>query len=214
MYRLSDGQLVLSASDLTSHLGCGHLTQLRLGEVRGERTRARRDASPHAAVVRDRGLVHEQAQLKRLAEACGGYADLTHDPELTADGRRQWPPTRAWLEAGRAKTAAAMRAGEQLLFQAQLFDGGWQGIADFLRRVDLADARSDRERAAIEQSSLGGYAYEVLDSKLSKEVRPYVVHQLALYSRMVRSIRRAPLRVRGAAPARRGAVRAHRARAH
>jgi hypothetical protein len=37
MLRLSDGTLVLAATDLTEHLACAHLTQQRLAVVRGER---------------------------------------------------------------------------------------------------------------------------------------------------------------------------------
>ena len=38
MFALADGTLVLAATDLTDHLACAHLTQQRLGVVRGERT--------------------------------------------------------------------------------------------------------------------------------------------------------------------------------
>src|SRR5205085_8967906 len=34
-------------------------------------------------------------------------------------------------------------------------------------------------------SVLGSWSYEVLDTKLARQVKPHVVHQLALYSRLV-----------------------------
>jgi predicted RecB family nuclease len=188
MYRLSDGHLVLSASDLTNHLGCAHLTQVKLAVARGERALGRRSPSAHASLVRERGVAHELAQLERLAADCGGVLDCTRESERDAAGARQWPPRRTWLEAGHEETVAAMRSGAPLLFQATLFNGRWQGIADFVRRVDLADALSDHERALIAQSTLGGYVYEVLDSKLAKEAKPYVVHQLSLYADIIGAI--------------------------
>lgn len=186
MYTLDDGALVLSASDLTNHLACPHLTQVKLAVARGERRIGRRSESPHAELLRGRGEAHEREQLGVLAEAAGGFVDLGRESERDpATGRRIWPPRRAWLEAGHASTVQAMREGAPLIFQAPLFDGRWQGIADFLRRIDLADARDEREAELIAASELGDYAYEVLDSKLAKQVRPYVVHQLSLYSALI-----------------------------
>ena len=59
-----------------------------------------------------------------------------------------------------------MRDGVALIFQALLFDGRWQGRIDFLRRVEIP-------------SALGGRAYEVVDTKLARRVKPSVVHQLS-----------------------------------
>ena len=73
-----------------------------------------------------------------------------------------------------------MRDGAPLIFQAHLFDGRWQGRTDFLRRIDAP-------------SDLGDHAYEVLDTKLARQVKPSVVHQLALYNRLL-------ARVQGFAP--------------
>ena len=41
MFALADGTVVLAATYLTNHLACAHLTQQRLGVVRGERTKPR-----------------------------------------------------------------------------------------------------------------------------------------------------------------------------
>lgn len=185
MQQLSDGTLVLSATDLTNHLACGHLTQQRLGVVRGERPRPQHSESAHADLLRRRGDEHEAAELVKLIEAAGGdWAELPSVRRQDEDGK-YLPPTRELLEEAAAATAAAMQAGTRLLYQASFFDGRWQGSTDFLRRVDLADVRDERTRKLIEQSTLGDYAYEVLDTKLSKAVKPHVVHQLLLYSRLI-----------------------------
>lgn len=68
-----------------------------------------------------------------------------------------------------------MRDGAPLIYQAQLFDGLWQGRADFLRKVSCP-------------STFGDFAYEVLDTKLARGLKPPVVHQLSLYNRLVGQI--------------------------
>jgi predicted RecB family nuclease len=65
-----------------------------------------------------------------------------------------------------------MRSGAPLIYQAQFFDGRWQGRTDFLRRVEIA-------------SALGVWSYEVLDAKLARHVKPQFVHQLSVYSRLL-----------------------------
>src|SRR3954453_13949832 len=168
MLRLADGSLVLAATDLTNHLACPHLTQQRLAIARGERAKARPADDPHAELVRIRGDVHEREQLHRLSAECGGHVDLSTDTS---------PYTGEDLEAAAEVTADAMRAGAPLIYQAQFFDGRWQGRADFLRRIPLA-------------SALGDHAYEVLDTKLARQVKPQVIHQLSLYNGLLTSIQR------------------------
>jgi uncharacterized protein len=163
MFALSDGTLVLAATDLTNHLACQHLTQQRLGVVRGERTKPRPANDPHAELVRDRGQRHEEEQLARLSQECGGHVDLSTEAA---------PYSREELEAAAAATTAAMHDGAPLIYQAQFFDGRWQGRADFLRRIETP-------------SKLGAHAYEVLDTKLARQIKPAVVHQLSLYNRML-----------------------------
>jgi predicted RecB family nuclease len=163
---LADGAIVLAATDLTNHLACAHLTQQRLAIARGARALPRPADDPHAELLRRRGDAHEREQLRRLAADCGGVADLT--PATP-------PRTRAALEDAAARTADAMQAGARLIYQAQLFDGRWQGRADFLRRTP-------------EPSALGGFSYEVLDTKLARHVTPRFVHQLALYGRLLGTV--------------------------
>ncbi len=166
MLRLADGTLVLAATDLTNHLACAHLTQQRLAIARGERSKPRPAADPHADLIRNRGEVHEREQLDRLSVECGGHIDLSREVSpYTCDG----------LEVAALATAEAMRGGAPLIYQAQFFDGRWQGRADFLRRVPVA-------------STLGNHAYEVLDTKLARQVKPQVVHQLSLYNRLLATV--------------------------
>jgi predicted RecB family nuclease len=163
MLRLADGTLVLAATDLTNHLACPHLSQQRRAIALGERAKPRPIDDPHGDLIRDRGEAHEREQLDRLSAECGGHVDLSSDVS---------PYTREDLQAAAAQTTEAMREGAPLIYQAQFFDGRWQGRADFLRRLPAP-------------SDLGNHAYEVLDTKLARQVKPQVVHQLSLYSRLL-----------------------------
>lgn len=165
MLTLNDGTLILAASDLTDHLACPHLTQQRLAIARGERSNPRPTDDPHADLIRERGDRHELEQLARLRDVAGEYVDLSGEI----------PRTREQVEAAAEDTAAAMRAGAPLIFQAQFLDGCWQGRTDFLRRV-------------ARPSELGDYSYEVLDTKLARQVKPPVVHQLSLYSHQLAAV--------------------------
>src|SRR5688500_15884049 len=100
MFVLEDGDLVLAATDLTNHLACAHLTQQRLGIARGERSRPRPSDDPHAELVRERGQRHEEEQLTRLSDECGGRVDLSMEGGTYSRGG---------LEAVAAATTAAMR---------------------------------------------------------------------------------------------------------
>src|SRR4051794_26057607 len=127
--QLLEGELVLSASDLTGFAACEHLTQLELSVVRGERTRATRD-DPMLDVLSRRGTEHEAKHLQRLI-AQG--LDVVEIP----DGYR----TRADLRAAQDATLDAMRRGADAIYQATFFDERqanlhWRGHADFLLKVD------------------------------------------------------------------------------
>lgn len=167
MLRLAGDKIGLSATDLTNSLACEHLTQQRLKLVRGERSKPKPAEDPHAELTRERGDAHEAKHLARLTEEVGGdVVDLTPG---------KIPFAAEALRAGADRTAEAMRSGAALIFQAQFFDGTWQGRADFLRRTDTP-------------SGLGDYSYELIDTKLARYVKPSVVHQLSLYNRMLGEI--------------------------
>src|SRR5256885_4012791 len=59
---LTDGRLILSASDLTGFLECPHLTQQELAATRGELVRPAR-TDPALELMARRGTEHEEAHL-------------------------------------------------------------------------------------------------------------------------------------------------------
>ena len=73
------------------------------------------------------------------------------------------------FEDGTRRTAEAMRAGADYVYQAVFLSEGWRGIADFLERVDRP-------------SALGDWSYQVLDTKLARHPRPEHALQLSFYS--------------------------------
>jgi len=77
MLAIDDAQLVLAATDLTSHLACAHLTHQRIAIARGERAKPRPVDDPHAELVRRRGDAHQREQLERLSSECGGHVEVS-----------------------------------------------------------------------------------------------------------------------------------------
>ncbi len=146
MKRTNEG-LRLWPTDLAAFASCPHLTSLELAVARGEFARPYRP-NPHAELIREKGRQHEEAV---LASLCG-------------------PGQMSARQSDAAETEAAMRAGAELIYQAQFEDGsGWRGTCDFLFR---------REQA----SDLGGWSYEPADAKLARAPRPEHVLQLCFYA--------------------------------
>jgi predicted RecB family nuclease len=157
---LIDGQLILSASDLTGFLECPHLTQQELAATRGEIVRPDRD-DPELELLARHGTEHEEAHLDAYVGA-GRSVVRIETARATLDAYRQ----------ARDQTLAAMRAGVDVIYQAALFDGRWLGYADFLERVDTP-------------SDLGPCSYEVVDTKLARSAKAAALLQTSLYSELL-----------------------------
>ena len=154
-----DGFLHLSASDLSGHLSCDHLTSLDAEVARGTRAKPK-TWDPLLELLRRRGDLHEQAYLDHLTgesweiEQIGGVG----------------------LEQKRAEeTVVAMRAGTAIISQGVLLHDRWGGRADVLRRVDTP-------------SDLGNWSYEVIDTKLARETKGGSVLQLCLYADLLSKV--------------------------
>src|SRR5437773_4202792 len=65
--QLIDGNVVLSATDLSKHLACRHATSLDLKAARGEIKRIYRN-DPSIEVLEERGRRHEAAYLAYLRD--------------------------------------------------------------------------------------------------------------------------------------------------
>jgi predicted RecB family nuclease len=155
----ASGHLQLSASDLTGHLNCRHLTQLEMETVNGARE-VPKQWDPLLQVLWERGARHERnyAQLLRSE----GYSVVQIEGTgISPDSAEQ--------------TVAAMKAGAEIVLQAAFLRAPWSGRADVLRRVDAP-------------SGLGKWSYEVLDTKLARQTKAATVLQLCLYADLVASV--------------------------
>src|ERR1019366_3678725 len=154
----TDGHLLLSASDLVAFLECEHLSALDLRVAHGSETieRTRTDSTD---LVARKGDEHEQAFLDSLIRQGLDVAVIPSVIDgLVSDAEAV------------EQTISAMRAGVDVIYQAALADGSWRGFADFLEKVPMPCP------------ALGGYSYEVLDTKLARHAKAGYLVQLCLYS--------------------------------
>jgi predicted RecB family nuclease len=159
--RIIGQQIRLTASDLSNHLACRHLTTLDLQVVRGERT-APEWAAPDLKVIQELGLRHETAYLAHLSGlglVIENLGQIDHKEE----------------ERLLTETLALMERGAQVIAQAALSDGEWLGRPDVLRRVQTPSKRWK-------------WSYEVVDTKLARETKATTILQLLLYSDLLAKI--------------------------
>ena len=122
--KIVDDQLTLSASDLSAHLGCSHLTQLSVRVARGELDQPYY-SDPTLDLLRQKGEEHERAYLKHLANRGLSIKAFSDDGPTTED------------------TLVAMQQGHDVIFQATLDQGRWTGRADFLIKTSGSSALGD-----------------------------------------------------------------------
>ncbi len=164
--RILDDQLVLSPSDLANFLTCRHRAGLDLAAARKVFDKPRYE-DPYAAMLSQHGQDHEQAYVESLRARGLAIVNAKPNQKTTAE-----ESTRLTLEA--------MRAGTQVIVQARLAkpaegrpaELAMAGYADVLLRVE-------------QPSDLGGWSYEVQDTKLAKETKGGTILQLSAYSDMV-----------------------------
>src|ERR1700675_2546170 len=112
--KFNERRVRLSASDLSNHLACNHLTSLDLEVVKGLRD-APQWQSPDTWVLQQRGLAHETAYIEHLKTQGLTLVDL----RAVRDEFRAFEDTRT-----------AMRNGIDAIVQAVLTEDGWFGKAD------------------------------------------------------------------------------------
>lgn len=153
-----DGRFIYSASDLNDYLQCRRLAELDVLVARGQLHEPDGD-DEQADLIRRKGEEHEARYLDRVRERHGDEVVVFARPERGLEG----------FAAAERQTLEAMRAGVPVIYQATFFDGRFLGHADFLYRVETP-------------SQLGAWSYEVLDTKLALNPKPYFLVQLCNYS--------------------------------
>jgi predicted RecB family nuclease len=159
LVKIISNQLRLSATDLSNHLACPHLTNLELSVARGTGT-APDWAAPDLQVVRELGLKHEADYLAFLTKAGLEIVNLANEKSETKA-----------LE----KTRLAMQRGADVIYQGALSGPGQFGRPDILRKVD-------------KPSKLGIWSYEAYDCKLARETKATTILQLSFYSELLAAI--------------------------
>jgi uncharacterized protein len=141
----------LAATDLSNHLACEHLTQLNKQVALSVLKRpSYRD--PSLDVLIQRGKEHEAAY--------AAYLESKKLKIVSLHGK------------GVQETVDAMKTGIDVIFQAPLELGQWNGYADFLIKCDG-------------ESKFGKWMYEVQDTKLAQNTKATTILQLCLYSDVV-----------------------------
>jgi uncharacterized protein len=164
--RRYNGQLLYSAGDLVTFLGCRHASTLDRRHLDVPAIAATDD--PHLKLLQQKGFEHESAMKDRFLSEGKTVIDVTG---------------RGTLAARASRTMEAMRSGADVIYQGAFLAGNWHGFADFLIRT-------------AGKSNLGEYHYEPLDTKLSHTAKPKHVIQLAVYSHLVGEAQgRAPDRI-------------------
>ena len=151
-----EGQLVLSPTDLTKHLACPHVTTLDLAALQGPAGGGTK-TDDALNLVFSKGMDHERAYLARLRLA--GLAVTEIPTRYDVAGRIE----------SEQQTLSAMRAGAEVIYQATFYDGQWGGQADFLLRTDRP-------------SDLGGWSYDIADTKLARRLKVPALLQMATYA--------------------------------
>jgi uncharacterized protein len=157
--QLIDGQPVYAATDLVGFLACSHRLALERAALAGLVAKPIRD-DPTIDLIAKRGEAHERRYLEELRAAGRSVVEIERDGSIADAGEQ--------LRAAAEETAAALRAGAEVVYQATFFDGTWRGHADFLLRVDRP-------------SDLGAWSYEVADTKLARRAKAGAVLQICSY---------------------------------
>jgi predicted RecB family nuclease len=151
-------QLVFSASDLVTFVGCRHATVLDRRQLDTPVPVTKDDE--YLKLLQEKGLEHERRLRDRLRTESRQVLEI---------------PQEGALEDRTARTREAMLAGADVIYQGAFFSGRWHGYADFLLRVPG-------------ESSLGAYHYEPLDTKLAHGAKPKHVIQLGVYSDLLTEV--------------------------
>jgi predicted RecB family nuclease len=150
--------IYLSASDLSGHIACPHLTHLDLRALNGE-IKKQFFEDPTVELLKERGMEFEKKYLSSIKSKGLSIRIPDNDADFLSIN----------------ETRDAMEKGFDVIYQANLQMGRWRGRADFLMKVPVP-------------SKLGTWSYEVIDSKLARETRTGTILQLCLYSEMIGDI--------------------------
>ncbi|MGY2733603.1 TM0106 family RecB-like putative nuclease [Sphingomonas sp. UYP23] len=147
-----NGATLFSASDLVNFMGCAHATFQDIGHLTHPASFPPDDEA--AVLLQEKGIEHERAYLERLRLEGRSIVEIVGDMDVGEKARM---------------TRAALWEGPDVIYQGAFLEGPWQGYSDFLLRVERP-------------SRLGGWSYEVADTKLARTAKPKHLLQMCIYS--------------------------------
>ena len=158
--KITSTTILLSASDLSTHMSCKHATFLNLQLAREIIPSPPKYDNPSLEALQQRGEEFEKDYIN----------------QLKGSGRTVAEISRGDTKEAAVQTLEAMKHGVDIIYQARLELDNWNGWADFLiKKIDKA-------------SKFGNWYYEVMDTKLSKETRAGAILQISLYSEMLEQL--------------------------
>ena len=180
--------LVFSASDLVAASECEYRTLRILDEKLGRSPKADFPADELQARAGTLGDLHEHKVLAALIDEHGPWDPARGTGVYCVE---RGTTDRADLADKARETAAALRTGADVVFQATFFDGEFLGDADFLVRdgadspgSDLASpdlASPDLAGSDVPGGDSGAPRYAVWDTKLARHAKVGALLQLAAY---------------------------------
>jgi len=159
MKLMKEGGLNLSATDLSNHLSCKHLTNLEIQRAEGTLVRPERKNAFLDRII-DRGLAHEEAYVRHLESIHGSSIVKFENKDTKA----------------KEETINAMQEGINVIVQGALANERWGGRPDILVRVNAPS------------SSFGDWSYQAADTKLTRTTKAGTILQLCVYSDLLNEI--------------------------
>jgi len=157
--KITQGTIYLSASDLSAHISCKHVTWLNLQLAQKKIPSPPVYENPSLEALQQRGEEFEKKYIEKLKQ----------------EGKRIAEISKGNTEKALDETVEAMRAGVDVIYQARLEHQMWQGWADFLIKAD-------------KPGKFGDWSYEVMDTKLSRETKAGAILQISLYSEILEQL--------------------------
>lgn len=170
--------LVFSASDLVTASECEYRTLRILDEKLGRSPKADFPPDEMQARAGKLGDIHEHKVLDQLIAQYGSW-DASRCTGVYSIQRGT--TDRAELTGKHQETAAALRSGADVVFQATFFDGEFLGYADFLVKEAPEGPEGGPSGEAGRAADGTPQRYAVWDTKLARHAKVGALLQLAAY---------------------------------
>lgn len=154
--KTDNGSIIYSPSDLVTFVKSPYASWMDRKYPLDRTSLTPDEDDPLMTVLARRGDEHENTYLNELKSGGRDVCEISRTSKFRFED-----------------TLAAIQAGREVIFQANLKSGQFTGFADFLFHVKLPD---------------GSFGYSVWDTKLSRHPKPYFIIQLCCYAQMLEAM--------------------------